>query len=67
VQVLYKTNYLLRAHDNIVCKQGTKALLHEMGHVVDLFECDKTWTADEVMSNLRNAFHDKLPDCIEFV
>ena len=45
--------------DYLVCGRE-KATLQRMGHVINSFEFDKNWGAEELMNRLRQAFYAKL-------
>lgn len=57
---------LLSPGDKGVVKQGVKQMLYQHGHIVNALELRKEWTAEEVLSHIRNCFAGKIPEGTEY-
>jgi len=47
--------------DNVVVKQKKKQHLHEIGHILNAFEFDKSWDSTTVLRKIKEGFKEKVP------
>lgn len=51
---------------NKSCKQSTKRMLYQKGHVLNAFEFQKDWDYNTTMSKLQEVFKDRLPSNVKY-